>query len=68
MSLGSFHDALRRLQDAGQIYLHPWTGPLHEIPEPPCALLVGHVVAYYASINRSQESEGVKPSRASGAA
>jgi hypothetical protein len=48
-SLGAFHDALRRLHDAGQLYLHPWTGPLYELPEPPFALLVGHEVAYYAS-------------------
>jgi hypothetical protein len=52
LSLGSFHDALRRLQDAGTIYLHPWTGPLYEMPEPPCSLLVGHEIAYYASIRR----------------
>ncbi len=53
VSLGAFHDALRRLQDAGRIYLHPWTGPMYEIPEPPCSLLVGHEIAYYASICRS---------------
>ena len=49
LTLGAFHDALRRLHDAGQVYLHPWTGPLYDIPEPACALLVGHMVAYYAS-------------------
>jgi hypothetical protein len=49
LSLGAFHDALRRLHDAGRVYLHPWPGPLYDLPEPPCALLVGHVVAYYAS-------------------
>jgi hypothetical protein len=49
LSLGAFHDALRRLHDAGRLYLHPWAGPLYDLPEPPCALLVGHVVAYYAS-------------------
>jgi hypothetical protein len=48
-SLGAFHDALRRLHDGGHVYLHPWTGPLYDIPEPACALLVGHMVAYYAS-------------------
>jgi len=50
LSIGQFHDALRRLYDSGTISLHPWTGPLYELPEPPCALLVGHVVAYYASV------------------
>jgi hypothetical protein len=48
-TIGQFHDALRRLQEKGTIYLHPWTGPLYELPEPPFALLVGHEIAYYAS-------------------
>jgi hypothetical protein len=48
-TIGAFHDALRRLHDDEQIYLHPWTGPLYEVPEPSYALLVGHEVAYYAS-------------------
>ncbi len=50
VTIGNFHDGLRRLHDQEQIYLHPWTGPLYEIPEPSCALLIGHAVAYYASI------------------
>lgn len=50
LTIGQFHDGLRRLHDQEQIYLHPWTGPLYEIPEPSYALLVGHEVAYYASI------------------
>lgn len=49
-SIGQFHDALRQLHDGGKIYLHPWTGPLHEIPEPSYALLIGHEIAYYASL------------------
>jgi hypothetical protein len=49
LTLGQFHDGLRRLHDAGQVYLHPWTGPLYEIPDPACALLIGHAVAFYAS-------------------
>lgn len=49
MTLGRFHDALRQLQETDRVYLHPWTGPLYEIPEPAFALLVGHEVAYYAS-------------------
>jgi hypothetical protein len=52
LTLGRFHDELRRLHDAGLIYLHPWTGPLYQVPEPPYALLVGHLVAYYASLKR----------------
>ena len=48
-TIGEFHDALRNLHAGGQIYLHPWTGPLYAMPEPSFALLVGHEVAYYAS-------------------
>lgn len=50
LSIGHFHDGLRRLHDQEQIYLHPWTGPLYAIPEPPYALLIGHEIAYYASL------------------
>jgi hypothetical protein len=53
LTLGAFHDALRRLNEAARIYLHPWTGPLYDLPEPPFALLVGHNVAFYASVRRS---------------
>jgi hypothetical protein len=49
-TLGQFHDALRQLHDEQKIYLHPWTGPLHELPQPAMSLLVGHEVAYYASL------------------
>jgi hypothetical protein len=51
-SIGQFHDALRQLHDHGAIYLHPWTGPLYDIPEPPYALLIGHEIAYYASVRK----------------
>jgi hypothetical protein len=50
LTVGRFHDGLRRLHDEGRIYLHPWTGPLHDMPEPPYALLIGHEIAYYASL------------------
>ena len=49
-SIGQFHDGLRLLHDDRMIYLHPWTGPLYSLPEPAFALLVGHEIAYYASI------------------
>jgi hypothetical protein len=52
LTIGGFHDVLRRLHAEGQIYLHPWTGPLHELPEPPCAMLVGHEIDYYASLRK----------------
>jgi hypothetical protein len=50
LTIGHFHDCLRRLHDENQIYLHPWTGPLYALPEPAYALLVGHEIAYYASV------------------
>jgi hypothetical protein len=50
LTIGRFHDGMRRLHDLQQIYLHPWTGPLHELPEPKLALLIGHEIAYYASL------------------
>ena len=50
ISIGRFHDALRQLHDDQMIYLHPWTGPLYALPEPALALLVGHEIAYYASV------------------
>lgn len=49
-TIGQFHDALRQLHTDGQVYLHPWTGPLYALPEPSAALLSGHEIAYYASV------------------
>jgi hypothetical protein len=49
MTLGAFHDALRSLHARGAIHLHPWTGPLYELPDPTVAVLAGHEIAYYAS-------------------
>jgi hypothetical protein len=49
-TIGQFHDLLRVLHETEQVYLHPWTGPLYDLPEPPQALLVGHMIAYYASL------------------
>lgn len=51
-TIGEFHDCLRRLHASGDIYLHPWTGPLYALPEPAYALLAGHNIAYYASVRR----------------
>ncbi|MFO0965995.1 MAG: hypothetical protein U0793_10485 [Gemmataceae bacterium] len=50
LSIGAFHDACRRLLERGRIYVHPWTGPLYELPEPGLAFLAGHEIAYYASL------------------
>jgi hypothetical protein len=53
-SIGGFHDSLRLLHAQHRMYLHPWTGPLYALPEPVYALLVGHNVAYYASLKSGQ--------------
>jgi hypothetical protein len=49
LTIGQFHDGLRLMHDQDQVFIHPWTGPLYEIPDPACALLIGHAVAYYVS-------------------
>jgi hypothetical protein len=54
ITIGQFHDALRRLHETGAVYLHPWTGPLYEIPDPSFALLVGHEIVYYVSLRRDE--------------
>jgi len=50
ITVGQFHDVLRQLNESQKIYLHPWTGPLYEIPEPRLALMVGHEIAWYVSL------------------
>jgi hypothetical protein len=50
LTIGQFHDCLRRLHDRQRIYLHPWTGPLYALPDPQLALMVGHEIAFYASV------------------
>jgi hypothetical protein len=57
LSVGQFHDGLRSLHEQEQIYLHPWTGPLYDLPEPQFALLVGHEVAYYVSLRDGARTE-----------
>jgi hypothetical protein len=56
ITIGGFHDALRRMHENGTIYLHPWTGPLYSMSEPVFALLTGHEVAYYVS-GRGQHTQ-----------
>jgi hypothetical protein len=60
LTIGQFHDGLRQLHEQEQIYLHPWTGPLYAMPEPACALLTGHEVAYYASERVRSQEPGVR--------
>jgi len=48
LSVGAFHDALRRLYDAHAIRLGGWPKSIQELPEPDLALFVSHKVMYYA--------------------
>lgn len=54
LTVGAFHDALRKMKDQERVYLHPWTGPLYAVPEPRFALLDGHSVAYFVSLQPHQ--------------
>jgi DNA-binding PadR family transcriptional regulator len=55
-TIGQFHDELRGLDKLKKITLHPWTGPLYLLPMPAFALLIGHQIAYYASLSVSDGS------------
>jgi hypothetical protein len=50
LTVGAFHDALRRLATATQprLELSVWSKTIHELPEPELALFVKHKVMYYA--------------------
>jgi hypothetical protein len=52
-TIGQFHDCLRKLFADGAISLTSWPGPLYAMPEPAYALLVGHGIAYYASLREA---------------
>lgn len=47
LSLGSFHDAVRQLADAGQLRLSPFTQAMYQLPEPQYAMIVGREIMYY---------------------
>ncbi len=54
LSIGLFQDQLRQLHQQGAIQLHPWTGPLTEIPDPALAMMAGHALVYY--VRTTQET------------
>ena len=54
LTLGAFHDCLREMCADGALALHHWTGPLYAMPDPQFALMIGHGVAYYASLKSGQ--------------
>jgi hypothetical protein len=53
LSIGAFHDALRRLADAGRLRLSGWPKMLDDMPAPQLALFVSSKVMYYAHPIRS---------------
>ncbi|AWM36242.1 hypothetical protein GobsT_59760 [Gemmata obscuriglobus] len=53
LTIGEFHDCLRELHSEGRVSLPQWTGPLYALPEPQYALLIGHGIAYYASLREA---------------
>lgn len=50
VSLGEFHDGLRRLSREGRIRLIEWTQPLRTMPDERFALIAGGEIRYYVRI------------------
>lgn len=48
LTLGQFHDLLRRWAEERRIRLSPFTQAMYQLPEPECAMIVGREVMYYA--------------------
>lgn len=48
LTLGQFHDALRRLAEARRIRLSPFTQAMYQLAEPECAMIIGREIMYYA--------------------
>jgi hypothetical protein len=51
VSLGEFHDGLRRLSREARIRLIEWTQPLRTMPDERFALIAGGEIRYYARIS-----------------
>jgi hypothetical protein len=48
LTIGQFHDGLRRLVDEGKIRLHAFTGAAYQLQEEQFALVGGQEIKYYA--------------------
>jgi hypothetical protein len=48
LTIGAFHDALRRLADGGRLRLSGWPKILDDVPDPQLALFVSSKVTYSA--------------------
>jgi hypothetical protein len=48
VSIGQFHDGIRELVQAGQIRLHPFSGPRSALEREEYALVMNREIMYYA--------------------
>jgi hypothetical protein len=48
VSIGQFHDGLRRLVEQGEVRLHAFTGAAYQLQEEQFALVAGQEIKYYA--------------------
>jgi hypothetical protein len=48
LTIGAFHDMLRRLHETDRLRLSGWSGTLDRLPEPELALFIRHTLMYYA--------------------
>jgi len=47
LTLGQFHDLVRRMAEARQLRLTPFTQAMYQLSEPECAMIIGREVMYY---------------------
>jgi len=47
LTLGAFHDAVRRLRTAGRIETEPFTGAMYQLTDPETCLLIGREIMAY---------------------
>jgi len=50
LTLGTFHDAVRRLHAAGKVRLTPWTQAMYQLDSPEACLLCGREIMAYAEV------------------
>ena len=47
LTMGQFHDLVRRLAETRQVRLSPFTQAMYQLTEPECAMIIGREVMYY---------------------
>ena len=50
LTIGQFHDALRRLQAGGKIRLTPWTQAMYQLTDPETCLLCGREIMAFVEV------------------